>query len=592
MGMKGLALWWAAGAVLALAACSGGGSQPGARQPGPLLGFQDSPPGLGRDGSRQPPATAIAGAEAGGVLTVLSDYGLDTLDPSEAYYSSVVSIESGLLVRSLTQYVYDPGSGQMILVPDLATDLGRPSNHFKTWAFTLRSGLRFDNGRPVTPQDLKYGIERSFDRTTFPGGASYSNQYLLHGNSYRGPYHSTHDYRGVTIDDNTITVRMARPFPDMPYWGSFPAISPIPAGRASDPATYKNHPWATGPYMIDSYTPGRSLNLVKNPYWRADTDPGRHQYLNGFHFDVATSAHEIDAVMRADAGAGQTTISMDTISRASYALLDASARERLVLGGGSCTFMRYPDYRTVTDLAVRRAIAYAYPYRSSWEAIGLIPGVTRLAASNVMPPGVVGRVRYDPLAGHAAGTTDPARARELLAQSGHLGYRIRFPYAADVPGATLEARLVVRGLRAGGFRASAVATTQANIGSDFVSNPNAAVNLRSVGWCADWPTGSAWIPPEFGSTDIAKEGFGSNFAAFSEPAVDARIAATQRLPLGRQPAGWNALDRLIQTRYFPVVVTGYNGVAMMRGSRVHDDHVDSVYSMPTWKDIWLGSPDP
>ena len=31
---------------------------------------------------------------------------------------------SGLVTRSLTQYEYDPKTKQMILVPDLATDLG------------------------------------------------------------------------------------------------------------------------------------------------------------------------------------------------------------------------------------------------------------------------------------------------------------------------------------------------------------------------------------------------------------------------------------------------------------------------------------
>ncbi len=62
----------------------------------------------------------------------------------------------------------------------------------------------------------------------------------------------------------------------------------------------------------------------------------------------------------------------------------------------------------------------------------------------------------------------------------------------------------------------------------------------------------------------------------------------QRLPLAEQPAAWNALDQLIQTRYFPVVVTGYDGVAMMRGSKVHHDYVDPNFGLPTWKDLWIG----
>ncbi len=82
----------------------------------------------------------------------------------------------------------------MILVPDLATNLGTPNNDFTTWKFTLRPGIKFENGQAVTAADLKYGIERSFDRATFPGGANYSNQYFLHGDTYKGPYKSPGDY--------------------------------------------------------------------------------------------------------------------------------------------------------------------------------------------------------------------------------------------------------------------------------------------------------------------------------------------------------------------------------------------------------------
>ena len=48
------------------------------------------------------------------------------VDPTEVYYTDTASILSGLITRSLTQYMYDPTTKEMILVPDLATDLGTP----------------------------------------------------------------------------------------------------------------------------------------------------------------------------------------------------------------------------------------------------------------------------------------------------------------------------------------------------------------------------------------------------------------------------------------------------------------------------------
>ena len=81
---------------------------------------------------------------------------------------------------------------------------------------------------------------------------------------------------------------MAKPFPDMPYWGTFPANGPVPSGKVSDPKTYKNHPWSTGPYMIKSFSPSKELVLEKNPYWDASTDPARTQYPDGYDFKLQT----------------------------------------------------------------------------------------------------------------------------------------------------------------------------------------------------------------------------------------------------------------------------------------------------------------
>ncbi len=546
------------------------------------------PSGQARDASLSAPAPPIPGAKQGGTLTVLSDFGLSTLDPTEAYYTDTISILSGLMVRSLTQYVYDPASHAMVLVPDLATDLGTPTEDFKTWRFVLRRGVRFENGKLVTPADLKFGIERSFDRETFPGGADYSNAYFLDGSTYKGPYRSSGSYRGVSIRGRTIIIRMSRPFPDMPYWGSFPAMSPIPAGSASDPLTYKNHPLATGPYMIEDITPGQSLRLVKNPYWSAATDPGRHQYLDEFDFNVATTSNEIDATMLADKGTAQTTISMYSVQGAHYAEFADTAGGRLVTGANQCTYLWFPDNQKITDIDVHRALAYAYPYRAAWTAQDEIPGVTRLPASNLDPPAVVGRVPYNPLPGHPPGTTDPAMARKLLARSGNLGYPIRFAYPSDNPSAVAVKDVLVRALTAAGFEPTAVATTSAAYGSDFQQNPRAPVNVRAGGWCADWPSGGAMIPPVLETASNLPQSFSFNLGAFSQAAVDDRIAAIQLLPISKQPAAWNALDRTIQTTYFPVVVTGYGGAAMMRGSQVHNDYVDEIYGMPTWKDLWIG----
>src|SRR5262245_39285301 len=123
-------------AMLAIAACGGdddsGGGAPGA--PADTSEFQEGgAAGSGKDPNRQAPAPEIEGAQEGGTARVISVNGLNTMDPTEAYYINTASILSGLVTRSLTQYVYDDSTGDMVLIPDLATDLGRPNEDFTEW---------------------------------------------------------------------------------------------------------------------------------------------------------------------------------------------------------------------------------------------------------------------------------------------------------------------------------------------------------------------------------------------------------------------------------------------------------------------------
>ena len=50
---------------------------------------------------------------------------------------------------------------QAKLVADAATDTGKASDGGKTWAFTLKDGLKWEDGKAVTCDDFKYGISRT-----------------------------------------------------------------------------------------------------------------------------------------------------------------------------------------------------------------------------------------------------------------------------------------------------------------------------------------------------------------------------------------------------------------------------------------------
>jgi peptide/nickel transport system substrate-binding protein len=514
-----------------------------------------------------------------------------SLDPSDLYFADTSAVGSALLFRSLTQYDRDPETGQMILIPDLATDLGQHNEDYTEWTFEIRDGVKWETGEDVTAEDVAYGIIRSMDNKAFANGPGlyFSNPNFLGGDKYKGPFTGgTTEQEAVSVEGNKVIVKMSRPFPDFPYYGSFPAMGPIPEGE-DDPAEYARRPMSTGPYKIKTWTPSKELILERNEHWDAETDPGRTAYPDGYNFKTGVQVDQIDQVLLADSGDGQTTIGMEDIQAQNYRKLQQDDPDRLVVGTSPCTFFWAIDMRKITDLEVRKALLFAYPYQDVMRVAGEIPEVNAFPANNLMVPGVAGRQEYD-LFGHGEFETDPEKAKQLLEDSGNLGYEIKFPWRTDNDINTKSKDVLIKALEEAGFKATPVATTEANMDQEIFDNPDSEVNVRSGrGWCQDWPSGSTWVPPVFQTTDIENIGFGTNYSAFSEPEIDKRIEEIPTLPAEEQADAWGELEKQIMTEYLPLIPQYHAGVAYAHGSRVQGVENDSNLGYPTFKDVWLSS---
>ncbi|MFC7657385.1 ABC transporter substrate-binding protein [Pseudonocardia benzenivorans] len=133
------------------------------------------------DGSIHNPSDA-----KGGTLRYANSGDWDSLDPADTYYAYSWNFVR-LYGRALVMFKSAPGADGATLVPDLAESLGKSSDGGKTWTYTLRKGVKFEDGTPVTSKDVKYAVERSLDKTTFPNGPTYFNDFLdLQG--YTSPY--------------------------------------------------------------------------------------------------------------------------------------------------------------------------------------------------------------------------------------------------------------------------------------------------------------------------------------------------------------------------------------------------------------------
>ena len=88
----------------------------------------------------------------GGTFTLLtlSDQ-FDHVDPQRAYTGEDLAFFGATIQRSLVAYKMSTKDEEAnSLVPDLATDTGTPSNDAKVWKFTLKDGLTWEDGSPLT----------------------------------------------------------------------------------------------------------------------------------------------------------------------------------------------------------------------------------------------------------------------------------------------------------------------------------------------------------------------------------------------------------------------------------------------------------
>ena len=574
----------AGAAMFALAACGGSGSS--SNNPEDDRKFANAGE-VTKDETREGPAPDIEGAKAGGTITVYlpGDPGPDSMDPTDGWSVTGNSIQQALTSRSLTQYARDEKSGEMVLVPDLATDLGTPNEDFTEWKFTIRDDATWEDGKPVTAEEVAWGIQRSMDSDTFPAGpgTEYSQTYFSQAGKYKGPYTDKgKTWDGVTVDGQDITIKMAKTFPDMDYWGAFMAMGPAPLGKASTPPDYGKNILSNGPYKVESFRANETLTLVKNDQWDPASDPARHQYADKWIFKFNEDQAKVDQIMLSDNTESQTSLS-NALGSNNYDRANTELGDRLLQQSAQCTSFLAPDYTKITDVNVRKAIAYAYPYEDMWLSTGEVPGVTRVPANSIMPPGMAGKKEF--FVDGEQFVYNPDKSKELLKSAGYEPgeFKITMIYYEVDPLAVAGQKVLTKGFEEAGFTVKAVPVQDSpyNIWLNPDDKLNKTLNLRGVNWCSDWPSGLTMLPP------LTKTGAAYNTAQFSEPAIDEEMNSIPDMPLEEQADAWGALDEKISTEFFPVIPTAFRNDLFVFGSKIGNPTGDGQMGAPNYKDLYV-----
>ncbi|MFF3914877.1 ABC transporter substrate-binding protein [Streptomyces sp. NPDC001852] len=579
----------AAGALV-LTGCSKGGSDTGTNgnKDQKNAEAQQAAIKFGGTADSQGPAADVPGAKSGGSMEVLQRDSFAHLDPGQIYVSDQMALAQ-LIHRGLTGYKATSDDGHKHeIVGDLATDSGTTTDGGKTWKYTLKDGIKFQDGTPITSQDVRQTFERLF-APFITQGPPYLQQWLANtpGADYRkllpdGPYKGKHlpDSILETPDAKTIIFHFKKPHADLPYALAMAGYS-IVSAKGDTKEKYDKAPLATGPYKIQSFKSGKSMVLVKNTNWDPKTDPIRHQYVDQFNFTFNQQFETSTKALLADSGPDQTGLSFSNqvdAGNLSSVLRNPKLKSRTVSGyqpyvGQMNINMSKPEMK---DIRVREAIAYALPVTPFVRAFGGTDAME--VAGGLLSPTVSGYdASFDPFGKKKKPAGDPDKARDLLKQAGKLNMKLTFGYT-NTPEGQQYSTAMAAGLKKAGFDVQRQEIPSETY-YDQVSKLNNNYDIFHTAWGADWPSASTVLPLLYDGRIIADGA--SNYSQINDPHVNSEIDRINAItdPV-KAAAEWEKLDKYLLTKVVNVVPTAYYKQTQIAGSKVgglvYDDVIGGI----------------
>jgi len=299
------------------------------------------------------------------------------------------------------------------LIPAVAEDFTIDG---AVYTFTLREGIRFHNGDPVTVADIVYSINRSADATSVTTFVSAFSVVT----------------RVEALDERTVQIEIEAP--DHEFL-AFLTIAIIPAGHDD----HAHSPVGTGPFRFVSHAPQESLVLERfEEYW------GTPAYLDRVTFRIFGSGEALAMALHAGAVdlAGLLTIDVARNLPADF---------YYVMGPLNIVQALYLNNAVppLDDVRVRQALSYAVNIQQIMDI--LADGMGYPIGSGVHPG--LAWVFHEGLVGYYP--HDPDRARALLTEAGlPNGFDLVITVPSNYVPHVITAEIIVEQLRAVGVNAS------------------------------------------------------------------------------------------------------------------------------------------
>jgi peptide/nickel transport system substrate-binding protein len=554
----------------------------------------------------------------GGTLNMLGQGDVDYMDPNVSYYS-IGYLGQRPWIRGLYAYPAIPGK-TITVAPDLATAMPTVSNGGKTFSMTIRTGAMWDTTPPrqVTAADAVLGIKRACNPTQPFGGlpdfetliAGY--QQFCNGfakvSSTSAPaqkkYIETHQISGVKASGQTITYTLTHaasyfaPMLQMDPFNPAPveSLNYLPASSAE-----AQHTIADGPYKVQSYVPARSITYVRNPAWKASTDPIRKAYVN--EIKVSETGNEPSIQQQLQTNTAAASMEFDAFPPIGavpglYQQMKQGLNHNFNLG---------PEYSTnpylvfnsvspnnsnaLTKVAVRQALSYGINRAPLLVDNG---GPTQgVALTHVLPSGTNGA--QDVPSGYNPYPYNPTKAKQMLAAAGVKNLTLTLLYRPSSTIATKMAQTLQSDLSKIGIKVKLLSATPADFYVKYLQVPSVAHrgvwDMALAGWAPDWygDAGISFFGPLF-SGPPSYPPVGSNFGFYNNPAVNSLIAKGATAASASSAATiWAQADQAVMkdAPFYPIVDPN---LPLYHASYVHNAVYVPALEQFDPTNVWLSTP--
>jgi peptide/nickel transport system substrate-binding protein len=484
-------------------------------------------------------SSARSTSHRGGTLKLLANAAGGTLDPQVNYT---------LQYWQLYQATYDGllafqkagGAAAFNVVPDLASGY-KITNGGKTWVFTLRKGIKFSNGQPVTANDVVASFKRIF-KVKSPTAGGFYNGIVGASKCLKTPATCTLA-GGISGKGNTVTINLTAPDAEFKYKLAVPHASILPASAPANDAGSKPIP-GTGAYYFSSYDSNKQLVMKRNPYfhvWSQAAQPDGYPDQITQSFGLTVEA-QVTAVENGQADWGYDFPPADRLNELGTKYAAQTHLTPLTAFWYAPMNVNIPPF---TSLKARQAVNYAIDR----NALIKIFGGPKLATPScqVLPPAFPGNKPYCPYTknpGTKWTAPDVAKAKQLVNESGQKGAKVVVISANDEVQKAVGVYLASV-LNEIGFKATAKAIS-GNIAFTYPQNTKNHVQINVQQWYQDYPAASDFLHILFGCESFHPGSDSSiNMAGFCNKPINNQMNAALKLENTNFPkanAMWAKID--------------------------------------------------